>query len=63
MTWRLTPAQRWEESGKLWETFLALGGSLEPEPDWDSPFRDAAAARPRPVDGRAGLRVLRRGAS
>jgi len=36
--WSLTPAQRFLESQRLWATFLALGGSLEPEPDWQSPF-------------------------
>lgn len=55
----LTPRERMEHSGKLWETFLALGGSLEPEPDTQSPFFDADAWRPMPVDGRPGLRVLR----
>jgi hypothetical protein len=25
---------------KLWETYLALGGSLEPEPDTQRPFFD-----------------------
>lgn len=30
--YRLTPAQRWLETGKLWQTYLALGGSLDPEP-------------------------------
>jgi hypothetical protein len=59
--YRLTPAQRWLESEKLWQTYLALGGSLDPEPDTQSPFFDARASRPRPAHGRAGLRVLRRG--
>jgi len=36
--YRLTPAQRWLESEKLWQTYLALGGSLDPEPDTQSPF-------------------------
>ena len=31
--YRLTPVQRWLESEKLWQTYLALGGSLDPEPD------------------------------
>lgn len=56
----LTPQERWRESGWLWQTFLLLGGSLEPEPDMDSPFFDAEAWRPLPADGRPGLRVLRR---
>ena len=34
--YRLTPEQRFLESMKLWETYLALGGSLEPEPDTQS---------------------------
>jgi len=36
--YRLTPGQRWLESEKLWQTYLALGGSLDPEPDTQSPF-------------------------
>src|SRR5271154_3478807 len=59
--YRLTPVQRWLESEKLWQTYLALGGSLDPEPDTQSPFFDARAPRPRPAHGRAGVRVLRRG--
>lgn len=58
--YRLTPTQRWLESEKLWQTYLALGGSLDPEPDTQSPFFDAHASRPRPAHGRTGLRVLRR---
>ncbi len=58
---RMTPQQRWEESGKLWETFLALGGSLDPEPDTQSPFHDPEAPCPKPFDGRPGVRVIRRG--
>jgi hypothetical protein len=59
--YRLTPLERWQESEKLWETYLALGGSLDPEPDTQSPFFDAEAPRPVSADGRPGLRVLRRG--
>ena len=57
----MTPMERWEESGKLWEIYLALGGSLDPETDTQSPFFDPAAPSARPVDGRPGLRVIRRG--
>jgi hypothetical protein len=35
---RMTPQERWAESMKLWEEYLALGGSLDPEPDPQSPF-------------------------
>jgi hypothetical protein len=59
--YRLTPIQRWLESEKLWQTYLALGGSLDPEPDTQSPFFDARATRSRPAHGRPGVRVLRRG--
>ena len=59
--YRLTPVERWIESQKLWETYLALGGSLNPEPDTQSPFFDPEAPGESPADGRAGLRVIRRG--
>jgi hypothetical protein len=58
--YRLSPVQRWLESEKLWQTYLALGGSLDPEPDTQSPFFDARAPRPRPTDGRIGVRIIRR---
>jgi hypothetical protein len=43
--YRLTPVQRWLESEKLWQTYLALGGSLDPEPDTQSPFFDIRETR------------------
>ncbi|MBA4147437.1 MAG: hypothetical protein H0X66_04925 [Verrucomicrobia bacterium] len=49
--YRLTPVQRWLESEKLWQTYLALGGSLDPEPDTQSPFFDARTTRSRPTHG------------
>jgi hypothetical protein len=58
--YRLTPVQRWSESQKLWETYLALGGSLDPEPDTQSPFFDPSEPGSRPVDGGTGVRVIRR---
>ena len=59
--YRLTPAQRWAESEKLWQTYLALGGSLAPEPDSQSPFDFGDAPGAVPTDGRPGVRVVRRG--
>ena len=59
--YRLSPAERWLESEKLWEVFLTLGGSLDPEPDTQSPFFDPEAPRPRPFDGRPGVRIVWRG--
>jgi len=47
--YRLTPVQRWLESEKLWQTYLALGGSLDPEPDTQSPYFDLKVARRTPV--------------
>ncbi|HEV7222045.1 MAG TPA: hypothetical protein VGN42_05040 [Pirellulales bacterium] len=56
----MTPQQRWEESDKLWGVYLMLGGSLEPEPDPDSPFFDADEWRAMSADGRPGVRAVRR---
>jgi hypothetical protein len=50
----LTPAQRLEESGKLWELFFAMGGSLDPEPDPQSPFYFPETPDQSPVDRRPG---------
>ena len=57
----LTPIERFRESEKLWETYLSLGGSLDPEPDTQSPFFDRNAPSTRPVDGRPGVHIVRRG--
>jgi hypothetical protein len=57
----LTPQQRWVESMKLWEHYLAVGGSLDPEPDTQSPFFDPEEPPACPVDGGTGVRILRRG--
>ena len=59
--YRLTPQERFIESMKLWDTYLALGGSLEPEPDTQSPFFDPGEWRENAAHGRPGVRVLRRG--
>jgi len=59
--YRMTPAGRWVESQRLWADYLALGGSLDPEPDTQSPFYDASAPGPLPAHGRPGVRVVRRG--
>ncbi len=57
---RLTPQERWQESAKLWHHYVAMGGSLDPEPDPQSPFYDPNAPGRPPADGRPGLRVVRR---
>lgn len=59
--YRLAPLERWHVSSELWEHYLSIGGSLDPEPDSESPFYDGRSPGPRPVDGRPGLRVIKRG--
>jgi hypothetical protein len=56
----LTPAQRWIETGKLWRTYIMLGGSLDPEPDTQSPFFDPETPSPSPFNGRPSMRIIRR---
>jgi hypothetical protein len=58
---RLTPMERFRESEKIFAQYLAMGGSLDPDPDPTSPFDAAYERRPDPALGRAGLRVVRRG--
>jgi hypothetical protein len=57
----MTPAERWQESLKLWSFYLDVGGSLDPAPDTQSPFDDAFASGPVAPHGRAGVRLVRRG--
>jgi hypothetical protein len=58
---RLTPEERWVESERLWATFIALGGSLDPVPDPQSPFYVAFERGEQPPEGQAAVRVVRRG--
>ncbi len=58
---RLTPEQRWRESARLWRHYIAMGGTLDPEPDPQSPFYDPDERGRMSVDGRSGVRVVRRG--
>ena len=57
---RLKPEQRYIESSKLWSTYLGLGGSLDPEPDSQSPFDFPELQRAVPADGRSGVHFIRR---
>jgi len=56
----MTPVQRLEETSKLWLTYRELGGLLDPEPEPQSPFYDPDEWRALALDGRAGVRVVRR---
>ena len=60
---KLTPIERFRQSEQILDQYLAMGGSLDPDPDPTSPFYDPNEWRPGVAHGRAGLRVLRRGAS
>ena len=58
--YRLSPQERWRESEKLWQVYLCLGGSLDPEPDTQSPFFDRDASSTSAARGRPRVRILRR---
>lgn len=55
-----TMQRRWEESEKLWQRYLEIGGSLDPEPDTQSPFFDEEEWRELSAHGRPGVRLIRR---
>jgi hypothetical protein len=59
--YRMTPQERFRESMKLWDNFLALGGTLGPEPDSESPFFDEEEWREDFANRRPSVRVVRRG--
>ena len=58
----LSPMERFRQSEKLFAQYLAMGGSLDPDPDPTSPFYDPEAPCAVPAYGGTSLRVLRRGA-
>jgi hypothetical protein len=45
----LTPQERWRETQKLWAYYLLVGGSLDPEPDSQSPFDSFLPRSPAPM--------------
>ena len=59
--YRMTPQERWAAQDQMWATYLALGGSLDPDPDPTSPFYDPETSGSGVAYGGTGLRVLRRG--
>ena len=58
-----TPMERFQRSELIFAEYLTLGGSLDPDPDPTSPFDVPETWSPDAAHGRAGLRVLRSGAS
>jgi hypothetical protein len=59
----LAPLERLRRSEQIFAQYLAMGGSLDPDPDPTSPFYDPETSSTGAAYGRSGLRVLRRGAS
>lgn len=61
LEWALmTPQERWRQSQWLWVHYVQMGGSLDPDPDPQSPFYDPEAPGAVPADGRSGLHLIRR---
>lgn len=56
----LTPLERFRRSEELFAQYVAMGGSLDPEPDPTSPFDDPEARGAGLAYGRPGVRVIRR---
>ena len=58
----LEPLERFARSERMLVEYIAMGGSLDADPDPTSPFDVPDDWRPDLAHGRAGLRLLRRGA-
>lgn len=58
--YRMTPEHRWAESQRLLRRYIELGGSLDPEPDPQSPFYDEEEWREWSDGGRHDLHITRR---
>lgn len=58
----LTPLERFRQSELIFAQYVAMGGSLDPDPDPTSPFYDPQTSGSGAAYGRPSLRVLRRGA-
>ena len=57
----LTPLERFRQSEQIFAQYVAMGGSLDPDPDPTSPFYNPSEWHTGSAHGRAGLRVLRSG--
>ncbi len=56
----MSPEKRWNESAKLWKQYLAMGGSLDPQPDTQSPFYHEETSSTSTIDGGTGMHSIRR---
>ena len=54
----MSPAERFEESQKLWLNFKMLGGSYDIQPDLQSPFYFQETSGPSSSHRRAGCNSL-----
>lgn len=52
--YRMSPDERWRQSSMLWQFYESSGGSLEPEPDSQSPFDPRYASGAVAPDRRSG---------
>ena len=57
----LSPQERWQENEKLWQIYLEMGGSLDPQPDSQSPFDFEELQRAIPDYRRASMYFIRSG--
>lgn len=57
----LTPLERFRRSELIFAQYLAMGGSLDPDPDPTSPFDDPEISGSGPAYEKAGFRVIRCG--
>lgn len=56
----LSPAERLTETTKLWDLYIRMGGNLDPEPDFQSPFYSPEEWRQMYANRRASLHYIRR---
>lgn len=55
----LQPEERWKETETLWKFYLSTGGSLDREPDSQSPFDPFYSQNKGPLNGRPSMHSLR----
>jgi len=58
--YQMTPAQRWQATDMLWDFYLSTGGSLDPQPDTQSPFYAAFTSSKIFAYWRPGVHIVRR---
>lgn len=59
--YRLTPEKRWEESARLWQTYIELGGTLDPIADPERIGDARGTHRSLSVNGGTSLHSVRGG--